>query len=273
MFQCSDVRDRIFSMLSMASDGDGDWGADYDISQPWLHFGIIGVCKSMDPNWLAVCLVLHLETRRSTIEKFLALDAPVYESKLLARSRPQVSSSVWKRQGLDFIESIRNPEKPELLSSITAGSPVVRFQITNDTSQVVGWDIQPGDAMLISDQVNFAAIYRPDILGGLLVGFAQQTMPQTWEQFVPDVQQGDAEIEKVTDHVRFVLEDQIPPAWEESDEPRNLLAKFRNSHSVQQATFQRLRSSGNLCLASLCRISRLLNLGGVTLKRVGGILV
>jgi hypothetical protein len=273
MFQCSDVRDRIFSMLSIASDGDGEWGADYDISISWLHFGIIGVCKSMDPNWLAVCLVLHLETRRSTIEEFLALDAPVYESKLLARSRPQVSSSVWKRQGLDFIESIRNLEKPELSSFITADSPVVRFRVANDTSQVVGWDIRPGDAILLLEQVNFAAIYRPDVLGGVLIGFAQQTVPRTWEQSVPNAQQEDAEMEKVADHVRLVLGNQIPPAWEESDEPRNLLAMFQNSHSVQQATFQRLRLSGDLCIASLCRISRLLNLGRATLKRVGRTLV
>jgi hypothetical protein len=65
----------------------------------------------------------------------LAVDAPAYESELLARSRPLVSSSVWKKQGLHYVRSMRNSEKPELSSPVAADFSVVRFQIANDTSQ------------------------------------------------------------------------------------------------------------------------------------------
>ena len=207
-WHCSDKRDIVFSILSMASDRTVDWTADYGIPLEWLLFGVLRVCKATKPNWLASALSFQMEISRKSLRNALLNRVNEFEAEMSGFAARNVQPSIWRERGLDYMKCFLHLADITYTDQLTE-RPLIDFKVKEAELTIRSWNLQPGDAILEFQDCQIMVLFRTDILGAQMIGIACRINALTYEQFLPKINDDDLQIEKLEQIIQAMLAESL----------------------------------------------------------------
>ncbi|KAL9111053.1 MAG: hypothetical protein Q9227_004486 [Pyrenula ochraceoflavens] len=181
--QCTDVRDRVYALLSMAEDcrGEGSLVADYDIPTALLFFALMQPyhpTSSMGFAWhLRDILMLHSDHIAWTIR-----DGKAFHE---FRQKPSLLS----QRAFDYIDTLH-----QQLVCYREHEDLVRNEYWRNicwlcTPDLRGAELLPTDRFYKIGEFNIALVMRPSLSGVYLHGLAQHSRNDprpSWYSFDPE---------------------------------------------------------------------------------------